>query len=195
MTITSVLSRASKGATRSSTADKYGSDIHAGPASIEFPHSAGHIYCSGRGIGFALPHPTVCVLFEHFGKCCLLGVLLVFALGSRSEAQIDQFLPEVDAYYKVSSPLRIWFQAKETGEEGAPVTAEIGPSFDFYVKSPLKLADVTAFDLDDSKSRFLVVSVGYRYLPTPNTAPTNRFEPFFTLNYPIPKIGLAAVGP
>ena len=71
-----------------------------------------------------------------------------------------------------------------------PATAEIGPSFDFYAKSPLGLADITTFDLDDSKSRLLVVSVGYRYLPTPNTAPTNRFEPFFILNYPIAKLGL-----
>ena len=60
-------------------------------------------------------------------------------------------------------------------EAGTPVTAEIGPSLDFYVKSPLKFADVTAFDLDDSKSRFLVISVGYRYLPTPNTAPDESF--------------------
>ncbi len=126
----------------------------------------------------------------HVGKCCLVCVLLISALGSHGEAQTDQLLPEIDAYYKISSPLRVWFQAKETNEAGAPVTAEVGPSFDFYIKSPIKLADVTTFDLDDSKARFLVVSVGYRYLPTPNTAPTNRFEPFFTVNYPIARIGL-----
>ena len=124
----------------------------------------------------------------HFRKCCWLGVLLVLALGSSSEAQVDQLLPEIDAYYKISSPLRIWFQAKETNEAGDPVTAEIGPSLDFYVKSPLKFADVTTFDLDDSKSRFLVLDVGYRYLPTPGSPPTNRFEPLFTLNYPVPRI-------
>ena len=124
----------------------------------------------------------------HFGKCCLLGTLLLFALGSWGEAQTDQLLPELDVYYKVTSPLRVWFQAKETREDGAPTTAEIGPSVDFYVNAPLKFSDVTAFDLDDSKSRFLVLSVGYRYLPTPNEAPTNRFEPLFTLNYPVPRI-------
>jgi hypothetical protein len=118
----------------------------------------------------------------------LLGVMLIFALGSRAEAQTDQFLPEIDAFYEITSPVRIWFQTKETSEAGDPVTAEIGPSLDFYVKSPIRLRDVTAFDLDDSKSRALVISIGYRYLPTPGVPPTNRMEPLFTLNNPVPRI-------
>ncbi len=125
---------------------------------------------------------------QHVRNCC--WVLILLALCRAAVGQTDQLLPEIDAYYKVSPPLRIWFQAKQTREDGAPVTAEIGPSLDFYLKSPVKFADVTAFDLDDSKSRLLVVSVGYRYLPTPNEAPTNRFEPLFTVNCPIAKIGL-----
>lgn len=129
-------------------------------------------------------------LFVHLGKCCVLSTLLVLAFSPRCEAQIDQLLPEIDTYYKISSPVRVWFQAKETREDGTPTTAEIGPSLDFYVKSPVKFEDVTAFDLDDSKSRLIVVSIGYRYLPTPNEPPTNRFEPIFTLNYPLPKVGL-----
>jgi hypothetical protein len=129
-------------------------------------------------------------LSDHFGKCCLLGTLLLFGLSSYSAAQTDQLLPEIDAYYKITSPVRIWFQAKETNEAGDPVTAEIGPSLDLFVKSPLKFANVTVFDLDDSKSRMLVISVGYRYLPTPGSPPTNRMEPLFTMNYPIQKIGL-----
>ena len=116
--------------------------------------------------------------------------LLVLALDLRAPAQTSQFVPEMDAYYKITSQVRVWMQAKETSEAGTPVTAEFGPSLDFYIKSPLKFESVTAFDLDDSKSRFLVISVGYRYLPTPNSAPTNRMEPLFTVNYPISKIGL-----
>jgi len=114
---------------------------------------------------------------RHSGKCCWLGTLLVLALVSRREAQTDQFLPDVDAFDKITSPVRIWFQAKETNEAGAPVTAEFGPSLDFYIKSPVRLQNVTAFDLDDSKSRVVVVSIGYRYLPTPGTPPTHRMEP------------------
>ena len=104
----------------------------------------------------------------------MLSTLLVLAFSPRCEAQFDQLLPEIDTYYKISPPVRIWFQAKETREDGTSTTAEIGPSLDFYVKSPVKFEDVTAFDLDDSKSRLIVVSIGYRYLPTPNEPPTNR---------------------
>ena len=123
-----------------------------------------------------------------FGWLALVPLILTMALPA--SAQTDQFLPEIDAYYKLTSPVRIWFQAKETNEAGAPVTAEFGPSLDFFLNAPLKFADVTAFDLDDSKSRLLVFSVGYRYLPTPNEPPTNRLEPFFTLNYPVSKLGM-----
>jgi hypothetical protein len=122
---------------------------------------------------------------DEFGWLALLPFILLLALPAA--AQTDQFLPEIDAYYKVSSPIRVWFQAKATNEAGAPVTAEIGPSLDFFIKAPLTLSEITSFDLDASKSRLLVLSVGYRYLPTPNQAPTNRLEPFFTLNYRVPK--------
>jgi len=127
---------------------------------------------------------------QHVGKWCLYCVLLILALRLRAEAQVDEFLPEIDAYYKASSSLRVWLQAKETAEAGNPVTAEFGPSVDFYIKSPQRLAEVTSFDVDDSKSRLLVLSVGYRHLPTPNESPTNRLEPFFTLNAPLPRINV-----
>jgi hypothetical protein len=100
-------------------------------------------------------------------------------------AQTDQFLPEVDTYFKVNSDLRISFQAKQTRESSDPVQAELGPSLDFYLKPLLHLKDVTAFDLDDSKSRPLVFSIGYRYLPQANGSPaTNRMEPVLTLRFP-----------
>src|ERR1039457_1962858 len=105
-----------------------------------------------------------------------LGLLIV-VLTLPAAAQTDQFLPEIDTYYKVTSPVRIWFQANETNEAGAPVTAEIGPSLDIYIKSPIRFASVTHFDLDDPQARALVFSVGYRYLPTPIEPPTNRLEP------------------
>jgi hypothetical protein len=50
------------------------------------------------------------------------------------------------------------------------------------------LQDITTFDLDDSKSRPLIFSIGYRYLPYPSSPPTNRMEPLVTINLPVPKI-------
>ena len=101
-------------------------------------------------------------------------------------AQTDQLLPEIDTYVKVSSDLRVSFQAKETREGSDPTQAEIGPSLDFYLKPLIRLQDVTKFDLDDSKSRPLVFTVGYRYLPQANDAPaTNRMEPVVTFHFPM----------
>jgi hypothetical protein len=96
-----------------------------------------------------------------------------------------QFLPEIDAYFKVQSNVRIVFQAKETREGGDPTQAELGPSVDFYLKPWLNLRDVTVFDLDDSKSRPLVLSVGYRYVPSPDKPPVNRMEPVATFRLPM----------
>lgn len=101
-------------------------------------------------------------------------------------AQTVQGLPEIDTYVKLDPDLRFTFQVKGTREGGDPTQAEIGPSLDFYLKPLVKLKGATQFDLDDSKSRFLVVSIGYRYLPQANGAPgTNRLEPVATFNFPM----------
>lgn len=101
-------------------------------------------------------------------------------------AQTVQTLPEIDTYLKLTSELRFSFQVKETREGGDPTQAEIGPSLDFYLKPLVALKGATEFDLDDSKSRPLVFSVGYRYLPQANHAPgTNRMEPVITINFPM----------
>ncbi len=100
-------------------------------------------------------------------------------------AQTAQFLPEIDTYLKLNPDVRVSFQAKETREGGDPTQAELGPSIDFYLRLFASLLrDITAFDLDDSKKRFLVLSAGYRYLPSPNSPPENRMELVATLHIP-----------
>jgi Protein of unknown function (DUF2490) len=102
-------------------------------------------------------------------------------------AQTEQLLPEIDTNVKLSSYLRVTFQAKGTREDGVPQQAEIGPSLDFYLKPLIRLKDVTQFDLDDAKPRPLVFSIGYRYLPQANNAPAiNRMEPVVTFHLPMP---------
>ena len=124
-------------------------------------------------------------IVPHIRKSCMTLVLLGLVLGLRASAQTLQFLPEIDGYYKLNSDLRIWLQAKETREGGDPVSAEIGPSLDFYLKPWIKLKDTAIFDLDESRGRPTVLSIGYRYLPFPNAPSKNRFEPVITFNYPL----------
>jgi len=115
----------------------------------------------------------------------LAVALIVPALGLNASTQVDQLLPEIDAYYKPASDVRLSFQAKETREGGSPTQAEIGPSVQFYLKPLVKLKGITQFDLDNSKNRPLVLAIGYRYLPSPNTPAENRLEPVATFHFPL----------
>ena len=83
--------------------------------------------------------------------------------------------PRSTSIYTLNPLVRASFQAKQTREGGDPTQAEIGPSIDFYLKPWIKLQNATVFDLDEAKKRALVFSVGYRVLPSPDAAVTNRF--------------------
>jgi hypothetical protein len=111
---------------------------------------------------------------------------LVILLCIQGNAQTVQMLPEIDTNVKLSSDLRVSFQAKDTREGGAPEQAEIGPSLDFYLKPLIRLQEATKFDLDDAKPRPLVFSVGYRYMPQANNAAAiNRMEPVVVFHFPL----------
>jgi hypothetical protein len=100
-------------------------------------------------------------------------------------AQEAQFLPEVDVYLKLNSNVRVSFQAKDTREGGDPTQVAIGPDLELYVNPLLRLKEVTSFDLDDSKSRPLVIAAGYRYLASPDSPSTNRMELAATSHLPM----------
>ncbi len=117
----------------------------------------------------------------------LVGTPLLFfaCWPARAQTSSTEFFPEIDTYLKPTSNVRIIFQAKETREGGDPTQVELGPSVELYLRPLLKLQDVTVFDLDDSKSRPLVLSVGYRYVPSPDKSTVNRLEPVATFHFPI----------
>lgn len=126
----------------------------------------------------------------HARNRWLLLALILQLLGPMGNAQTDQLLPEIDVYYKANPDVRVSFQAKGTREGGAPTSAELGPSLDIYLPRLTRLLEITSFELDDSKTRPLVLSLGYRFLPTPGQPPTNRMEPVLTGALPVPKIGV-----
>jgi hypothetical protein len=104
-------------------------------------------------------------------------------------AQEAQFLPEADLYLKLKSNVRLRVQAKDTREGSDPKQATIGSDLELYVKPLVRLKKVTAFDLDDAKSRSLLVTAGYHYLASPDSSSTNRMELTATSHLPI-KLGL-----
>jgi hypothetical protein len=98
-------------------------------------------------------------------------------------AQDVQFLPEVDAYLKLNSAFRAYLQAKDDRDGGDPTQLTIGPSIQLYLKPLLKLKDITTFDLDDSKSRALVLKTGYRSITAPGAPTENRMETIATFHF------------
>src|SRR5215831_11821537 len=89
-------------------------------------------------------------------------------------AQTFQFLPEVDSYTKLTPDIRFVFQAKQTREAGDPTQAEVGPGFDFSLEPIVRLKKIAVFDLDVSKSRPLQLSVGFRWVPSPDKPDVER---------------------
>jgi hypothetical protein len=100
-------------------------------------------------------------------------------------AEDIQFLPEIDTNLKLNSIVRVNLQAKGDRESGDPVQFQTGPSIQLHLKPLVKLKEVTAFDLNDAKARFLVLEAGYRYLTAPHTPTDNRMILAATSNYPL----------
>jgi hypothetical protein len=119
--------------------------------------------------------------------CCLALLLLILLCrtGSAESTQETEFFPEVDAYLKLNQEIRVSFLAKDTREGGDSTQAAIGPSIDFYLKPLIRLKRITAFDLDDAKSRPLVLTAGYNFLSAPNSPSTNRVIVAATSHLPV----------
>ncbi len=113
----------------------------------------------------------------------MLSFVLFFS--SHVCAQSVQFLPEIDTYITLNSSTRVIFQMKQTREGGDPNQAEIGPTIEFYLKPWIKLRNTTLFDLNEANKRALVISAGYRVLPTPDMPTTERMTLVATGNAPL----------
>ena len=66
-------------------------------------------------------------------------MIMTLFLTSTCHAQSVQFLPEIDAHLKLEPSVRVYLQAKDYQDAGAPQQLEIGPSIELYIKSlPLR---------------------------------------------------------
>jgi hypothetical protein len=118
-------------------------------------------------------------------KTLLKWAFLVCFVSLPARAQDLQFLPEIDAHLKLTSSVRAYLQAKDDRDGGDPTQFTIGPSIQYYLKPLLRLTKITSFDLDDSKSRALVLETGYRYITAPGAPPENRMETIATFHFPL----------
>jgi hypothetical protein len=102
-----------------------------------------------------------------------------------AQAQDTQFLPEIDSHLTLNSHVRAYLLAKDDRDGGAPQQFTFGPSVQFYLKPLIGLRRVTLFDLDDAKSRPLVLESGYRIITAPDTPPENRATEAATFHFPL----------
>ena len=102
-----------------------------------------------------------------------------------AHAQNVQFLPEIDAYLTVKSNIRVYVETKEDRDGGDPEQFTFGPSIQYYLKPWLRLKRVTVFDLDDTKSRPLILESGYRLIKEPNSPSENRALESVTSHFPL----------
>lgn len=116
-------------------------------------------------------------------KLALWVLLASVAAGAQSQ-EVD-FLPEIDAHFKLNPMFRVYFQAKDDRDGGDSTQATLGPSLQLYLKPLVRLKNITAFDLDDSKEKPLVLEAGYRYITAPDTPTENQFLTAATFHVPM----------
>lgn len=145
-------------------------------------HSPLSIFTDARGVRG--PHRLARLENRWWAMTVLL--LIVLLPGKPASAQTFQFLPEVNAYSRIQPNIRFDFQVKETREAGDPTQVEVGPGFDFFLKPLVRLKDISAFDLDNAKSRPLQLSVGFRYVPSADKPHVERMIVAATPRCPLP---------
>lgn len=96
-------------------------------------------------------------------RLTVLAGLIVLSSGIPAGAQSTQFWPEVSTFVRVNDAMRFYFLATTVKENKDSTEGEFGPNIDFYLR-PLRHPKHLLLPLDESKHRFLLLRVGYRYL-------------------------------
>ena len=118
-------------------------------------------------------------------KAWWVGGFLFGLMCLTAKAQDVQFEPELDQNLKLNSVFRLGSTAKGDREGGDPVQTQIGPDIEFYIKPLLRLKRITAFDLNDAKSKSLVLETGYLSVTAPDTPNINRMILSVTSHAPL----------
>ena len=90
----------------------------------------------------------------------------------------------------MNSSIRAYVQAKDDREGGDPEQFTFGSSIQSYRNSLLKIKNITLFDLNDAKSRPLVMESGYRLITAPEEAMKQLEKPHWQqLTLPFGRVG------
>ena len=104
----------------------------------------------------------------------------------RAQTSMTAFLPEVNSHFRLSSNVRLVFDAKGYMEDGDLNHAQVGLSLQFNIRPLEKLKRITIFDMDDMKPMPVVFTIGYRYLPSSVQPAIQRLQPIVMFHIPFP---------
>ena len=90
--------------------------------------------------------------------------ILFLVLEIPAWAQSNQVWPEVSTFVQLTDKMRFYFLATTVKESRESTEGEFGPNFDFYLKPVRKRSALSWLPRDESKSRLLLVRVGYRFI-------------------------------
>ena len=99
-----------------------------------------------------------------FAKSVLAALIVMSAVTSAHAQTTTQIWPELSAFTRLNDRMRFYFLATTVKESRESTEGEFGPNFDFYLRPFRERKRLAGFRLDESKNRFLLVRVGYRYL-------------------------------
>ena len=94
----------------------------------------------------------------------VFAALIVVSSGISAHAQSTQVWPEISAFTRLNDRMRFYFLATTVKESRESTEGEFGPNFDFYVRPLRNPTRFGGLRQDESKNRFLLLRVGYRYL-------------------------------
>ena len=103
----------------------------------------------------------------------VFAALIVVSFGSPADAQTTQVWPEISLFTRLNDGMRFYFLATTVKESQESTEGEFGPNFDFYLRPFRNPKRFGGFRLDESKNRYLLLRVGYRYLHSfPSLSPS-----------------------
>jgi hypothetical protein len=115
-----------------------------------------------------------------------LGLFFAIACPeSSAQSNSAQAWPEIDTFLKLNSKVRLSYFAAQTRENREGEDAEVGPNIDVYMKPLRRSQRFLLFDLDESKSKLLMLRAGYRYMPSTSAPTEQRSILEATARYPL----------
>src|SRR5262245_41951875 len=114
----------------------------------------------------------------------LFVLLLALPIKAQSEAE-QEFWPELATYVNLNRDMRLYFQVVGTRENFESTGVNFGVSFDYYLKPLVHPKRFVFFQLDESRTRRLLLRAGFHYITSTSGSPERRIVLEATPRFPL----------